>query len=155
MKLNRILAIVVMVFAMVALVFGVVFIAEGIAKYKLIRDRMEVERVTLPLDPDNPSVMTQVNDAADAQRAADIIASHRRAIAPTYQDLLSQGNGRFDPSNPAHLTYAQAMNLENYLYLAVAAFGLVQVALAAGVFMVVTALALGAVGTVLLRISPA
>ena len=150
-NLTRSLAILVMLLGLVAIIIGGVFIGQGIAKNNLIVDRMETEQVTLAIDPENPNVYTLITDITTAQEAADTIAEHRRAIAPTYQDLLA--GGRYDPTNPAHLSYAQAMNLENYLYLAVAAFGLVQVALATGVVMVVIGLALGGTGWVLLRIS--
>jgi hypothetical protein len=150
MKFTQVLAILVMVLGMVSVVIGGVFVGEGFAKNNLIVDRMETEQVTLALDPHNPDVYTSISDITTAQEAADTIAEHRRSIAPTYQALL--GDGRYDPTNPDHLSYAQAMNLENYLYLAVAAFGLVQVALASGAFMVVTGVALGATGWALLRI---
>ncbi|OGO07687.1 MAG: hypothetical protein A2Y92_02940 [Chloroflexi bacterium RBG_13_57_8] len=153
MNFNRGLSILIMILALLAIALGGVFIGEGIAKNNLIVERMKVEKVTVALDPNNPTVFTPVNDARDAQAAADVIASHRRAIAPTYQDLLA--GGRFDATNPTHLTYAQAMNLENYLYMAVTAFGLIQVTLAAGVFMVVTGLALGGGGMALWRLSRA
>ena len=151
MNLTRSLAILVMLLGLVAIVIGGVFIGQGIAKNNLIVERMEIEQVTLALDPEKPNVYTTITDIDSAQKAADIIAEHRRNIAPTYQDLLA--GERYDPTNPAHLSYAQAMNLENYLYLAVASFGLVQVALASGVVMVVVGLALGGTGGVLLRIS--
>jgi hypothetical protein len=83
-------------------------------------------------------------------KAGDTIREHRRNIAPTYSDLL--GEGRYDPTNPEQLTYAQAMNLENYLYLAVVAFGLTQAVMGRGVFMVITGLALGSAGVVLYRL---
>jgi len=153
MTFNRILAVLVMLLGLVALVVGGVFIWQGIDKNNLIVERMKVEKVTVALDPNNPTLFTPINDAADAQAAADIIATHRRGIAPTYQDLLA--GGRFDATNPTHLTYAQAMNLENYLYMAVTAFGLIQVTMAAGAFMVVTGLALGGGGMVLYRLSRA
>jgi hypothetical protein len=152
MKLVRNLGILVVVLGVAAMVIGGVFITEGIAKNRLIVDRMKVEKVSLALDPNNPGVYTQINNASDAQKAADTIAEHRRAIAPTYQDLLNQGNGRFDPTNPTDLTYAQAMNLENYLYMAVTAFGLIQVTMASGAFMVITGLAIGGTGLALYRI---
>jgi hypothetical protein len=44
------------------------------------------------------------------------------------------------------------MNMENYLYLAVTAFGLTQVVLAAGAFMLVVGIALTLTGLVLYRI---
>lgn len=146
----RFLGILVLLLGLVGVVIGGVFLGQGFAKNNLITERMEIEQVTLALDPDKPNVYTSVTDIDSAQKAADTIAEHRRAIAPTYQELL--GDGRYDPSNPAHLSYAQAMNLENYLYLAVAAFGLVQVALASGAFMVVTGLALVGAGVALYRI---
>jgi len=150
MNITRGLAILIMVLGLAAIVFGGVFIGQGISKNNLIVERMEIEKVTLAIDPENPDEYTLIADIGAAQGAADTIAEHRRNIAPTYQELLD--GGRYDPANPAHLSYAQAMNLENYLYLAVAAFGLVQVALASGAFMIVTGLALGATGWVLLRI---
>ncbi|MHB8104578.1 MAG: hypothetical protein ACYDG5_03450 [Dehalococcoidales bacterium] len=153
MKLVKYLSIAVMVLGIVAIVIGGVFVTEGIMKNNLIVDRMNVEKVSLNLDPNNPTVFTPINNADDAQKAADTIASHRRAIAPTYQDLLDQGTGRFDPTNLTDLTYAQAMNLENYLYMAVTAFGLIQVTMATGAFMVVVGLAIGGTGFTLYRIS--
>jgi hypothetical protein len=155
MKFNRGLAMLVILLGLVGLVLGGVFIYEGIAKNNLIVERMEIEKVTLAVDPNNPDTVTQINNAAEAQAAADTIASHRRAIAPSYQDLLDMGNGRFDPTNPVDLTYAQAMNLENYLYMAVTAFGLIQVTIAAGVFMAVTGLALIGGGLLLYRMNRA
>jgi hypothetical protein len=145
MKLVGILGILITLAGVVAIVVGGVFIAQGIAKNNLIVERMEIEKVTLALDPENPDVLTPVNNADEAQEAADTIAEHRRSIAPSYQELLNQGNGRFDPTNPTDLTYAQAMNLENYLYLAVLAFGLIQVVWANGAVLVV--IGLGAIGT--------
>jgi hypothetical protein len=146
----RKLAVLVIVLSVAAIVIGGVFIGEGVAKNKLIVDRMNVEKVSLALDPNAPGVYTQINNAAEAQKAADTIAGHRRGIAPTYQDLL--GTGKFDPTNPKHLTYAQAMNLENYLYMAVTAFGLIQVTEANGVFMVIVGVGLGCVGLALMRL---
>jgi hypothetical protein len=151
MNLTRFMAILVILLGIVAVVIGGVFVGQGFAKNKLIVDRMEIEQVSLALDPDNPEVYTTVDDIDGAQKAADTIAEHRRGIAPTYQDLL--GGGRFDSTNTVHLTYAQAMNLENYLYLAVAAFGLVQIALASGAFMIVTGIALVGTGIGLHRLS--
>jgi hypothetical protein len=155
MNFNRGLAMLVMLLGLVGLVLGGVFIFEGIAKNNLIVERMEIEKVTLAVDPNDPDTVTQINNAAEAQAAADTIASHRRAIAPSYQELLNMGNGRFDPTNPVDLTYAQAMNLENYLYMAVTAFALIQVTMAAGVFMAVTGLALIGGGLLLYRMNRA
>ena len=85
-----------------------------------------------------------VDTAAEAQLAGDTVREHRHGISPTYGDLLA--GERFDPTNPAQLSYAQALNLENYLYLGVASFGIFTVIKALGAFMIVTSLGLGATG---------
>lgn len=152
-KLGRIAGAVILVLGVIAIVIGAAFVFQGFSKNNLIVERMKVEKVSFALDPDDPTKLTQVQTGEQAQAAADVISAHRRAMAPTYQDLLA--GGRFDSTNPQHLTYAQAMNLENYLYLAVTAFGLVQVVLGAGAFMVVTGIALGLTGLVLFSSSRA
>ena len=151
MKIVRILGILIMGVGLVSIVVGGVFIGQGIAKNNLIVERMDIEQVTLALDPNTPNVYTAINDGEEAQLAADTIAEHRRGIAPTYQDLL-QG-GRFDSGNTTHLTYGQAMNLENYLYLAVLAFGVVQVVLANGAVLVIIGLGAAGTGFALYKIS--
>jgi hypothetical protein len=92
-----------------------------------------------------------IDSQETAQIAGDTVRAHRHAIAPSYTALL--GSNRFDPTNPKDLTYAQAQNLENYLYLAVLSFGVTTVATAAGGFMIVVALALVAIGFVLFRVA--
>lgn len=149
-RTNRIISLVISILGLVAILIGVVFVFQGVSKNNMIVERMNAEKVTLALDPNNPTQLTPIQNGTDAQMAADTIATHRRAIAPSYQELL--GNGRFDPSDLKQLTYAQAMNLENYLYLAVTAFGLVQVVEAAGVFMIITGAALGLIGLLLYKI---
>jgi hypothetical protein len=61
------------------------------------------------------------------------------------------GTGKFDPTNPTHLTYAQALNIENYLYLAVLGFGVISIVLATGGFMIITGISLGIIGLVLIK----
>jgi len=139
------------ILSIIAIVIGIIFIYQGWSKNNLIVERMRVEKVQLALDPNKPADLTNITNAFDAQKAADIIASHRRAIAPSYQDLL--GNGRFDPNNPQHLTYAQAMNLENYLYLAVTAFGLIYVTIGAGIFMVVVGIGMLFISLVFMKLT--
>lgn len=91
-----------------------------------------------------------VDTAGEAQRVADAIRAHRHAIATTYDDLLK--GGQFDPANAQHLTYSQAINLENYLYLGVTAFGLTTVVLTSGVILFVIGLCLLLIGFVLYRL---
>jgi hypothetical protein len=133
------LGLVVIFFGVIALVMGIVFVQQGFAKEAWLVQTMKQEQITMP-----GSSGTIVDNAALAQAAGDIVRADRHSIAPTYGDLL--GGGHFNPTNPTQLTYAQAMNIENYLYLAVTAFGVFTVIKATGAFMVVMGLALGATG---------
>jgi len=148
----RLLASIVILLAVVALVLGVVFVVQGVTKNNELKEAMRVEHIVLGVE--GAETTGQVIDTLEeAKTAGDIIREHRRGIAATYEDLL--GGQHFNPEDPRQLTYAQALNLENYLYLAVVAFGLVTISLGAGVFMIVTSLALGATGVVLLKLPQA
>jgi len=151
MGMVKSMAIVVLILGIVGIIIGGVFFGIGLSKKNLIVNRMNVENVTLALDPNNPSVYTRIDNSSDAQKAADTIAAHRRNIAPTYQDLL--GGKKFDPTNPQQLTYVQAMNLENYLYMAVTAFGLIDIAMATGGFMIIAGLAILFLALALMRMA--
>jgi len=147
----RKLAMLVVLLGIVGIVMGAVFLGLGLSKNNQLVQAMQVEQVKLPLQPeesDEPPSL--IDSAAEAEAAGDLIREHRRGIAPTYQDLL--GEGRYDPTNPEHLSYAQALNMENYLYLAVIGFGLIQSVMASGVFMIITGLALGATGVILVKV---
>ena len=126
------------------LVMGVAFIQQGFAKESLLVEATRQEQITFD------GVEGIVDNAYKAQLAGDTVRENRHGIAPTYGELL--GEGRFNPEDPKQLTYAQALNLENYLYLAVASFGLVTIVKVTGVFMIVTGLALGSTGFGLLRV---
>ena len=134
-----ILGLVVIIFAVVALAMGIVFVQQGFAREAWLVEAMTEEQIAMP-----DGSGTIVNNAALAEAAGDIVREHRHGIAPTYGDLL--GDERFNPTDPMQLTYAQALNLENYLYLAVTAFGVFTVVKAAGAFMIVMGLALGVTG---------
>ena len=148
MRLTRSLAILVLFLGLVAVVLGAVFIGQGVTKDAQLKEAMRVEHVNLGIESELEGEV--IDSLGEAQQAGDTIREHRRGIASSYQELL--GEGRYDPANPQHLTYSQALNLENYLYLAVVAFGLTQVVIGSGVFMVVTGIALGGTGAALYRL---
>jgi len=135
----RKLGLVVIIFGIIALAMGIVFVQQGFEKESWLVGTMASEQITMP-----DGSGTIVDDSTLAEAAGDIVREHRHGIAPTYGDLL--GDEHFNPADPAQLTYAQAMNIENYLYLAVTAFGVFTVVKAAGAFMIVMALALGVIG---------
>jgi hypothetical protein len=149
--MSRILSLLVIIFGVVALVVGGIFIWQSMAKDDLLVKAMQQEQITLGIESDKLAAGEVIDSAAEAEIAGDTIREHRHGIAPTYGDLLE--GKQYDPTNPTQLSYAQALNLENYLYLAVLGFGVTQIALGAGAFMVVTGLALLAGGSVLYRLS--
>ncbi|MFC2043731.1 hypothetical protein ACFLT8_00775 [Chloroflexota bacterium] len=137
------LGIIVIAFAVISLAMGIVFVQQGFAKEAYLTEAMKQEKIELD------GVEGIIDTAEEAQIAGDTVREHRHGISPTYGDLL--GEGHFNPADPDQLTYAQALNLENYLYLAVASFGVFTIAKAVGAFMVIMGLALGTVGFGLMR----
>jgi len=149
-KSGRNIGIAIVALGIIAVVMGAVFLGLGGSRYLQLQSAMRAEKVTLGIEG-APATGEVIDTLNEAMKAGDTIREHRHGIAPSYQELL--GSGRYDPTNPQHLTYAQAMNLENYLYLAVAAFGLTQIAMGSGAFMILTGIALGGVGIVLYKLT--
>lgn len=148
---SRYLAIIVLVLGVVAFAMGIAFIGQGIAKDNMLRESMRIEQVTYLLPEEEVAKGNVVDTTEEAEEVANSVREHRRNIALTYEELLA--GERFDPTNPKHLSYAQALNMENYLYLAVLGFGLTTVVTISGVFMAITGITLGATGLVLLRLT--
>lgn len=154
-RLAKLISIAVVGLGMAAMVMGVAFVVEGQSKANYIKAEMRAEHVSLAslgvegADPDD-----FIDSAAEAQKAADIVKEHRLSIAPTYADLMAMSpTGRYNPDIPQHLSYNQAMNLENYLYMGVASLGLTTVTIVSGVCMMVTGLGLVLIGFVVNRLA--
>jgi hypothetical protein len=145
-KTVRNLGLVVIAIGVIALGIGIVFIQQGFDKESWLVEAMKTEQIAMP-----DGSGTIVDNEQLAQTAGDLVREHRHGISPTYGDLL--GGKNFDPTNPTQITYLQAMNIENYLYLAVTAFGVFTVVKATGAFMILMGLGLGATGYALLRTS--
>jgi hypothetical protein len=141
----RALSIIIIMFAVIALAMGIVFVQQGFSKEAWLVQTMKQEQIEMPGESG-----VIVDSAKTAQAAGDLVREHRHTIAPTYGDLL--GGKNYNPTDPTQLSYAQAMNIENYLYLAVTAFGVFNVVKAVGAFMIVTSLAFASVGYVLWHI---
>ena len=142
---------VVAILGVVAIALGVAFIVQGISKDRYLKEVMHGEKVTLGLTEEQVTRGEVVDTAKEAEQVGDTVRGHRHNIAETYVELLD--GGQFDPTNPDHLTYAQALNLENYLYLAVLGFGLTTVVTVVGVFMIITGIALGGAGAALFLVA--
>jgi len=151
MKL-RVSGIILIVLAVAALSIGAAFLYEGFSKQMFIEGAMRTENITLSsLGITGPNSGLVIQNAETAQIAGDTVRGHRHLIAPSYGALMA--GGKYDPTNPEHLKYAQALNLENYLYMAVMGLGVTTIAEAAGGFMLIVALALGIIGCLLLGLS--
>lgn len=150
-RMIRYLASLVIFLSIVSLAMGVVFIVQGVSKENWMKTAMQQEKITVGLSDTQIKRGEVIDNGTELQVAGDTIRGHRHAIAPTYSDLL--GGKPFDPTNPKQLTYVQGLNLENYLYLGVLGFGVTQVVMATGVFMIVMAIALAATGVALCRLS--
>jgi hypothetical protein len=146
LRISQYLATLVLVLAVVSVAIGATFIYQAVEKDSWMQEAMRIEKVTLGL-PESAAKDEVVDTAEEAQIAGDAIREHRRNIAATYDELLA--GERYDPTNPKHLSYAQALNMENYLYLAVLGFGVATVITVTGVFMILMGVALGGTGVVL------
>jgi hypothetical protein len=151
MNTIKIIGIVVLLLGLVGLGVGGAFIGIGVAKNNQVATSLRAEKVTLGISAEDVAKGQVVDTMSEAQKAADTLTTHRRSIAPTYSDLL--GGAKFDPSNLKQLSYAQGMNLQNYMYTAVLAFGLAQSIIANGVFMIATGLALVVAGFAIFKLS--
>ena len=151
LRTNRYLASLVLILGLISVVIGAVFIYQAVDKQNWISQAMAEEKVTLGLTDQQIQNGEVVDNAQKAQTAADTIREHRRSIAPTYADLLANSGGRFDPTNPQHLSYSQALNMENYLYLSVLSFGVIQEITVTGIILIVIGIALGTTSIILRR----
>jgi len=141
------LALLIIIIGIICIAAGAIFAGLGMVKNGELKEAMRVEKITLGLTGEQIAAGDILDSAAEAQTAGDTIREHRHGIAATYNDLLA--GGKFDPANPQHVVYMQALNLENYLYLAVIGFGLTQVTMASGFIMMLTGIAFFGIGMIL------
>jgi hypothetical protein len=149
MNITRTLAVAVLLLGLAGVVIGGVFVGMGLSKSNELKEAMQVEQITLGIEGEDLEGEV-IDSLSEARVAGDIIREHRRGIASTYSELL--GGGQYNPEDTTQLSYAQALNLENYLYLAVVAFGLTQATSGSGAFMIIAGLALMGTGTVLYKL---
>jgi len=151
--MKRYLAMLVTVLGLVGIVLGGVFIGLAFQKEAWMRNAAAQEKVTVGLTEEQIANGDVVDSQAKMQAAADIIREHRRSIAPTYNDLLAQSGGKYDPTNAKDLSYAQALNMENYLYLGVLGFGVTLLIKGIGAALIVSGIAFVVAGFLLFRLT--
>ena len=143
----------VMLMAVVAIGMGIYFIVQGVTQTDVIESEMRIDQVTIGLDPAAVANGELVDSAGETRAALDYMKEIRRGLQYNYMVLL--GGGDFDPTNPAHLGLAQylgeAVDTENFLAVPVLGFGLTQLFLYLGGFMIAVGIALGAISTALCK----
>jgi hypothetical protein len=148
---TKYLGFVVIVLGILSLVLGGVFVDQAVQKNHYVTSELRQQRITLGLTKEQIANGSLVDNAHEAQVAADTLEKHLQSIAPTYVDLTAANpSGKFDPTNTKDLTYAQGLNLRNSMDTAVLAFGVIQESLATGIALIIIGLAIGLVGLVLL-----
>ncbi len=138
--INRNLGKVVLLLGLVALVFGTVFIGQGIAKNTMITEAMQVEQITYGGAEEIEGV---IDTAAEAELMAGVLKEHRMEIG-VYSEL--------DREDPQRDTILKAMTIENSLNQAQMGFGIVTVVIVSGIFMVIIGIAVSGTGLMLYRL---
>ncbi len=152
--MNRALTVLVLLMAIASLVVGGIFIFMGFAKQGEVKAGLAVEKVAYNFTEDKTAKPTPVENMTDLENMAKTLKSHRDKIAPSYGELTARNETKkFDPTNPSNLSYAQGMNLENSVRIALLSFGLTWVMIGAGAFMVMMGFALLFISLVLMKVS--
>jgi hypothetical protein len=137
---SKLVVVAVLIVGLASLAAGAAFVGLGADKQQFLKSAMEEEQITLGINDSQLAAGEVVDTMNEAQVAGDIVRSHRHDIAPSYGDLL--GGERYDPTDPKQLSYAQAMNIENYLYLATNSYGVTYLTIGLGVVLVLVGAAL-------------
>lgn len=138
--------------AVISLVVGTAFVYMGFSKQAEVKAGLEVEKVAYNFTDDKTAAPTPVESMTDLENMAKTLKSHRDKIAPSYGELTGRNETKkFDPTNPANLSYAQGMNLENSLRIALLAFGMTWVMIGVGAFMWLVGIALLLVSMALMK----
>ena len=137
-----------MLIGVVGLVIGIVFIVQSVSVNAQLTEGLAVEKVTLSLPEEGEKGYFEgnvIDTAKEAKVAQDILEEHLRDDYGTYGDT---GRG-----SDERTSYLDGTTLRNSLNMAVMGFGVAQIALASGVVMIVTGLALGGAGFGIYRLS--
>jgi hypothetical protein len=150
----RLVSLLVVALGVVSLVIGGVFVGLAIQKNNYVVSSLRAQNVTLGLTKDQIAQGQVVDNAAEAQAAADTLAEHLKSIAPTFNDLMStNSSGRYDPTSASNLQYTAGLNMENSFNLVVLGFGVIQETMATGAALMIIGLAVGATGFAIFKLS--
>ena len=153
MKGLRLLAVAVMLGGLVSLVIGIVFIAQSVSVKALVTEGLADEGQTsqLPAEGEEGYFEGNVVDTAkEATAVADYLLGHM------HNTISEDGTDRYNNlprDSEERASYLDGFSLVTGLNLAVTAFGVAQIALAAGVVMITSGLALGGTGFAIYRLA--
>ena len=147
MKSTRSLGIAATLAGVVCLVIGIVFIVQSVSVKAVVVAGLRAENVTTALPKEGEKGYFEgnvIDTASEALAASEYLEGHLRESYGTYGDTES--------GSPERTTYLDGTTLRNSLNLAVLAFGVTTIALGAGVFMLISGIALGGTGFGLYRL---
>ncbi len=150
MKGLRLLAVAIMLGGLVSLVIGIVFIAQSVSVKAQVTEGLAAEGQTSQLPEEGEEGYFEgnvVDTAKEAAAVAEYLLGHM------YGD---DGNDRYNTlerGSDERASYLDGFSLVTGLNLAVTAFGVAQIALAAGVVMITTGLSLGGTGFAIYRLA--
>ncbi len=144
------LAMLVVVLGIVGILVGGAFIGIAIQKNNMVTSMLQEQKITTGLTKDQIAAGQIVDTPGEVQAAADTMAEHLKSIAPSYTALMaSSSTGKFDPTNPQQLSYAQGMNIANTLNLVVLGYGVIQETMATGAVLIALGLGITVAGALL------
>ena len=147
----RLLAMLVVVLGIIGILAGGAFIGLAVQKNTQVTDMLREQQITVGLTKDQISAGQVVDSPQKVQAAADTIAAHLKSISPSYNVLMaSSTTGKYDPTNPTDLDYAQGMNIANSLNLAVLGYGVIQETMGTGAVLIVLGLGITVAGALLI-----
>jgi len=150
MKGLRLLAVAVMLGGLVSLVIGIVFIAQSVSVKAQVTEGLAAEGQTSQLPEEGEEGYFEgnvVDTAKEAAAVADYLLGHLHGEdGKTTYDTTERGSDE-------RASYLDGFSLVTGLNLAVMGFGVAQIALAAGIVMITSGLALGGTGFAIYRLA--
>ncbi len=153
MKGLRLLAIAVMLGGLVSLVIGIIFVVQSISVKALVTEGLAAEGQTSQLPEEGEDGYFEGNVVDTASEAAVVV----EYLIEHLHDIGESGGtstyGNLERGSDERATYLDGFTLVTGLNLAITAFGVAQIALASGVVMITSGLALGGTGLAIYRLA--
>ncbi len=153
MKGLRLLAVAVMLGGLVSSVIGIVFIAQSVSVKALVTAGLADEGQTSQLPEEGEEGYFEGN-VVDTAKEATAVAEY--LLGHMHNTISEDGTDRYNNlprGSEERASYLDGLSLVTGLNLAVASFGVAQIALAAGIIMITTGLSLGGTGFAIYRLA--